>query len=113
MSPTELTSDYETTFCDQVEKGLPAIRTSIRQYRMHADLTRVLSECSYVVKKVFLYTGYLLGHLWRVDESGCILPSQEAGAPALCVARSRTSGQRRARNVRQYPDDTRHSSKHR
>jgi hypothetical protein len=69
MSPTELTSDYETTFCDQVEKGLPAIRTSIRQYRMHADLTRVLSECSYVVKKVFLYTGYLLGQLDGCDMS--------------------------------------------
>jgi hypothetical protein len=69
MSPTELTSDYETTFCDQVEKRLPAIRTSIRQYRMHADLTRVLSECSYVVKKVFLYTGYLLRQLDGCDMS--------------------------------------------
>jgi hypothetical protein len=63
MSPVELTSNYETTFCEQVEKGLPAIRTSIRRYRMHYDLTRVLSECSYVVKRLFLYAGYLLGQL--------------------------------------------------
>ena len=63
MTPAELTSNYEMTFCDQVEKGLLAIRTSIRQYRMHKDLTRVLSECSYVVRKVFLYAGYLFGQL--------------------------------------------------
>lgn len=69
MSYPELTSDYETTFCDQVEKGLPAIRTSIRQYRMHGDLTRVLSECSYVVKKLLLYAGYLLGQLDGCDMS--------------------------------------------
>ena len=36
---------------------------------MHADLTRVLSECSYVVEKVFLYTGYLLGQLDGCDTS--------------------------------------------
>lgn len=69
ISPAELTSNYETNFCEQVEKGLPAIRTSIRQYRMHHDLTRVLSECSYVVKKVFLYAGYLLGQLDGCDMS--------------------------------------------
>jgi len=69
MCPAELTSNYETTFCEQVEKGLPAIRTSIRQYRMHHDLTRVLSECSYVVKRLFLYAGYLLGQLDGCDMS--------------------------------------------
>jgi hypothetical protein len=69
MSHAELTSDYETTFCDQVEKGLPAVRASIRQYRMHLDIPRVLSECSYVVKKVLAYTGYLFGQLDGRDMS--------------------------------------------
>jgi hypothetical protein len=44
-----------------LEKGIPAIRGYLRQYRMHGDITRVLTECSYVVKKVLVYASYLFG----------------------------------------------------
>lgn len=63
MSSDEITTDYENTFCEQLEKGVPAIRRYLRQYRMHKDLTRVLTECTYVVKKVLVYASYLFGQL--------------------------------------------------
>lgn len=63
VSSDEIASDYENTFCEQLEKGVPAIRRYLRQYRMHGDLTRVLTQCSYVVKKVLVYASYLFGQL--------------------------------------------------
>jgi hypothetical protein len=69
MSSDDITTDYENTFCEQLEKGVPAMRGCLRQYRMHGDLTRVLSECSYVVKKVLVYASYLFGQLAGIDVS--------------------------------------------
>jgi hypothetical protein len=62
-SSDEITTDYENIFCDQLEKGMPAIRAFIRQYRMHGNVAQVLEECSYIVKKVLVYASYLLGQL--------------------------------------------------
>lgn len=69
MSPVELTGQYETTLCEQLEKGVPAVRNAIRQYRMHGDVPRVLSETSYVVKKILVYASYLFGQLHGLDQS--------------------------------------------
>ena len=63
VSSDEIATDYENTFCEQLQKGFPAIRGYLRQYRMHGDVTRVLTECSYVVKKVLVYASYLFGQL--------------------------------------------------
>lgn len=68
MSPDEITTGYENTFCEQLEKGIPAIRTFLRQYRMHGDVPRVLRECSYVIKKVLVYASYLLGQLAGLNQ---------------------------------------------
>jgi len=69
LSPRELTGEYENTFCEQIEKGLPAIRGYLRQYRMHGDVSRVLAECSYVVKKIVVYASYLFGQLHGIETS--------------------------------------------
>jgi hypothetical protein len=63
VSSDEIAADYELTFCEQLEKGVPAIRGYLRQYRMHADVRGVLTECSYIVKKVLVYASYLFGQL--------------------------------------------------
>jgi hypothetical protein len=62
-SPDEITTDYENIFCEQLGKGMPAIRAFIRQYRMHGNVAQVLKECSYIVNKVLVYASYLLGQL--------------------------------------------------
>jgi hypothetical protein len=69
MSSDDTTNDYESTFCEQFEKGVPAMRRCLRQYRMHGDVPRVLSECSYIVKKVLVYASYLFGQLAGIDVS--------------------------------------------
>jgi len=69
MSSDDTTTDYEDIFCEQLEKGFPAMRGCLRQYRMHGDVTRVLSECSYVVKKVLVYASYLFGQLAGIGAS--------------------------------------------
>ena len=69
MSSDDITTDYENTFCKQLEKGVPAMRGFLRRYRMHGDVTRVVSECSYVVKKVLVYASYLFGQLAGIDAS--------------------------------------------
>jgi hypothetical protein len=69
MSSDDITIDYENTFCKQLEKGVPAMRGFLRQYRMHGDVTRVVSECSYVVNKVLVYASYLFGQLAGIDAS--------------------------------------------
>jgi len=80
MSPHETTTDYENTFCEQLEKSVPAIQGFLRQYRMHGDVGRVLSECSYVVKKVLVYASYLFGQL---DGIGASLQDGAPKAKAL------------------------------
>jgi hypothetical protein len=67
VSPDEITTDYESTFCEQMEKGMPAIRALLRQYRIHGNVAQVLEECSYIVKKVLVYASYLLGQLARLN----------------------------------------------
>lgn len=69
MSPIELTGQYESTLCEQFEKGVPTARSALRQYRMHGDVPRVLSETSYVVKKILVYASYLFGQLHGLDQS--------------------------------------------
>jgi hypothetical protein len=69
LSPIELTGQYEDTFCNQFEAGLPAICGYLRQYRMHGDVPRVLDECSYVVKKILVYASYLFGQLHGLEQS--------------------------------------------
>lgn len=69
VSPEELTSQYQSTMCEQLENGIPAIRGYLRQYRMHADVPQVLSECTYVVSKILTYASYLLGQLHGLGQS--------------------------------------------
>jgi len=83
ISPPELTAQYESTLCEQLEKGIPAIRSSLRQYRMHGNVSRVLSETSYVVKKILVYASYLFGQLHGLDQS-----FEEAAPTANSMLRS-------------------------
>jgi hypothetical protein len=69
VSPIELTGQYESTFCEQLEKGIPAIRSYLREYRMHGDVSRALTECSYVVDKILTYASYLFGQLDGLGKS--------------------------------------------
>ncbi len=69
VSPTELTSQYESTLCEQLETGIPAICGYLRQYRMHADVPQVLSECTYVVSKILTYASYLFGQLHGLGQA--------------------------------------------
>lgn len=69
MSPAELTGQYEGTLCEQLEKGMPAVFSQVRQYRMHGDVSRVLNETSYVVKKILVYASYLFGQLHGLGQS--------------------------------------------
>jgi hypothetical protein len=69
MSPVELTGQYESTLCEQFEKGVPAVRNALRQYRMHGDVARVLGETSYVLKKILVYAAYLFGQLHGLGQS--------------------------------------------
>jgi hypothetical protein len=60
---TEVTLNaYEETFCKALERAKGRADAAIRQYRMHADVGRVVEEVSSEYKKVMVYASYLLGH---------------------------------------------------
>jgi hypothetical protein len=60
---------FEDGFCARLEAAWPAIVKSIKQYRMHGDVPRVLSEVTGQIRNVALYAGYLLGHLDGIERS--------------------------------------------
>ncbi|GAA3767153.1 hypothetical protein [Terriglobus aquaticus] len=65
----ETLKGYEDGFCDRLKNAWPAITESIRHYRMHGNVERVLSEVSIQIRHVIVYAGYLFGYLAKTDVS--------------------------------------------
>jgi hypothetical protein len=61
--------DFEDTFCKSLERARGRANAAIRQYRMHADITRLTNEVCEEYKKVMVYASYLLGHIDGLDRT--------------------------------------------
>jgi hypothetical protein len=53
----------EDTFCTALERAKDRANAAIRQYRMHADVSRVTKEVAEIYKRVMVYAAYMLGHI--------------------------------------------------
>jgi len=71
----ETRSGFEDAFCSRLENAWSTMLKSIRLYRMHGDVTRVVEEVASQVRVVLIYGSYLLGHLAGLDRT------LEEGAP--------------------------------
>ncbi len=54
-------------FCTALDKAKERADAAIRQYRMHADVTRVIREVAGIYKGVMVYAAYMLGHIDGTD----------------------------------------------
>ena len=59
----ETLEGLESSFVARLELAWPVITKSIRLYRMHGNVGRVLNEVALEIRKVLVYASYLLGHL--------------------------------------------------
>ncbi len=57
----------EETFCTALDKAKERADAAIRQYRMHADVTRVTREVAGIYKGVMVYAAYMRGHIDGID----------------------------------------------
>jgi hypothetical protein len=57
----------EETFCTALDKAKERADASIRQYRMHADVSRVTKEVAGIYKGVMVYAAYMLGHIDGIE----------------------------------------------
>ena len=53
----------EDTFCTALERAKGRADAAIRQYRMHADVSRMTNEVAEEYKRVMVYASYMLGHI--------------------------------------------------
>jgi hypothetical protein len=63
------TKDFEETFSSVLEQVKARGDAAIRQYRMHADLTKLVDQVTGEYRRALLYASYLLGHLDGLGES--------------------------------------------
>jgi hypothetical protein len=54
---------YEETFVASLERAKDRADAAIRQYRMHADIKRVVQEVSEEYRRLMVYAAYLIGHV--------------------------------------------------
>ncbi len=71
-------SNYETAFCDRLKAAWPAMTASIRQYRMHGNISQVISEVGIHVRNVVIYAAYMMGYLSKTEQN------LESGVPKAC-----------------------------
>jgi hypothetical protein len=57
----------EETFCAALIGARERANGAIRQYRMHADVSRVTNEVAAIYRRVMVYAAYLLGHIDGID----------------------------------------------
>jgi len=57
----------EDTFCAALERTRDRANAAIRQYRMHADVSRVTKEVAEIYKRVMVYAAYMIGHLDGIE----------------------------------------------
>jgi hypothetical protein len=60
---------FEDSFCSRLEHAWSTMLRSIRLYRMHRDVARVLTEVASQIRFVGMYGSYLLGHLAGSDQT--------------------------------------------
>jgi hypothetical protein len=102
-------SNYENAFCDRMKAAWPAVTASIRQYRMHGNIDRVISEVGIHIRNIIIYAAYMLGYLSKKDqnlETGAEQAVQTAkGHPELGDFIERIQDELHALHD-QYPDFT-------
>ncbi len=54
---------YESAFCERLQAAWPAITAAIRQYRMHGNIDRVISEVGSQIRHIVIYSAYMMGYL--------------------------------------------------
>ena len=74
---------FEDAFCSRLENAWSTMVRSIRLYRMHGDVPRVLAEVASQIRMVAMYGSYLVGHLAGLDQA---LETAAPNASALLKA---------------------------
>jgi hypothetical protein len=63
----------EEMFCLALERSRDRANAAIRQYRMHADVSRVTKEVADIYKRVMVYAAYMLGHIDGIEGDAAVL----------------------------------------
>jgi hypothetical protein len=78
MGKELILAGLEETFCSALDLARGRANAAIRQYRMHADVSRVTQEVTDQYRRLAVYGAYLLGHIDGMDQ-----PSDEAAPKAV------------------------------
>jgi hypothetical protein len=62
-------SNYEDAFCERLQAAWPAITSSIRQYRMHGQVDRVISDVGAHIRNIIIYAAYMMGYLSNAEKT--------------------------------------------
>lgn len=77
MGKELIRANLEETFCSALDVARDRANAAIRQYRMHADLSRVTQEVTDQYRRLAVYAAYLQGHIDGMDQ-----PRDEAAPKA-------------------------------